>query len=264
MQRIICFFLLLPLLLFSYSDSDMDGVEDSDDSCPGTLFSELVDATGCPTLSLVSPHHYDLIAGLSYAQYNQYTLQESDTLNLSVQADYFYKRFSAQITLSSYSYEDETALNDTTIGVFYNVSLLHSLDVKLGTSIILPTYKTGYDNEATDYALSSQLIYSFKESSLFMGYAHTIVNDKDTDTLSYQDSNAFNLGYGHFFTSKLYASTAYAYSDSIYSDIESIQNISAYLYYPLYDSLFMTVTYAYGLTESTNEHFASLRLGIFY
>jgi hypothetical protein len=242
----------------------MDGVEDRDDRCPGTLFSDLVDATGCPTLSLASPHHYDLIAGLSYAQYNQYTLQESDTLNFSLQGDYFYKRFSAQINLSSYSYENETALNDTTIGFFYNFSLLHSLDFKLGTSIILPTYRTGYDNEATDYALNSQLIYSFEESSLFMGYAHTLVNDKDTDTLSYQNINAFSLGYGYFFTSKLYASAAYAYSDSIYSDVESIQNISAYMYYPLNDTLFMTLTYAYGLSDSANDHFASLRLGVFY
>lgn len=264
MQERLYALLLLPLLLFAYSDSDMDGVEDSYDNCPGTLFSELVDAQGCTIRSLESPHHFNLIGGLSYGQRDQYTLQESDSLSSSLQLDYYYKRFSVQLVLSTYSFEEESGLNDTTLGLFYGFSLLNNLNLRLGAAVILPTYETGLNNEATDYTGSAELIYSFDDNTLFTGISHTLVKDKDVETIAYKDSNAFSFGYGHYFSSKFYASGAYYYSDGIYVDVESIQNTSAYMYYAIDNNLFTTFTYSYGLTDTANEHFVELRLGYYY
>jgi len=264
MYYLFWFFLILHVSLFAYSDMDLDGVEDTYDSCPDTLFSDLVDERGCPIHSLVSPHHFDIITGLSYGQHDEYTLQESDALSLSLQADYYYKDFSAQLSVSTYSFEDESALNDTTLSIFYKFSLLQTLSLRLGSTIILPTYETGLNNEATDYAGSAELIYTFEDNTLFSGFSHTFVNDTDVETIIYQDTNAFSFGYGHYFSSKFYASVAYYYADSIYRDIESIQSTSAYMYYAIDDNIFTTFTYSYGLSDSANDHYAGLRIGYYY
>ena len=264
MHHLLWFFLILHVSLFAYSDMDLDGVEDAYDSCPDTLFSDLVDETGCTIHSLVSPHHFDIITGLSYGQHDEYTLQESDALSLSLQADYYYKNFSAQISLSTYSLEEESGLNDTTLSIFYKFPLLHTLSLRLGSTIILPTYETGLNNEATDYAGSAELIYTFEDHTLFSGFSHTFVNDTDTDDIVYQDVNAFSFGYGHYFSSKMYASVAYYYAESIYLDVVSIQSTSAYMYYAFTDNVFSTFAYSYGLSDSANDHYAALRVGYYY
>jgi hypothetical protein len=264
MYSLFWFFLILHVSLFAYSDTDFDGVEDSYDKCPDTLFTELVNEQGCPIHSLVSPHHFDIITGLSYGQHDEYTLQESDALSLSLQADYYYKDFSAQLSLSTYSLEEESGLNDTTLSIFYKFPLLNTLSLRLGSTVILPTYETGLDNEATDYAGSIELIYTFEDNTLFSGFSHTFVNDTDTDDVIYQDVNAFSLGYGHYFSSNFYASIAYYYADSIYLNVVSIQSSSAYMYYAITENIFSTLTYSYGLSDSANDHYAGLRIGYYY
>ena len=262
------FLLLILLLLYgslaAYSDMDLDGAEDAYDSCQDTPFSDLVDEHGCSMRSLVSAHHFDIIAGLSYGQHDEYTLQESDALSLSLQADYYYKNFTAQISLSTYSLDEQSGLNDTTLSLSYMLSLLDTLSLRLGSTIILPTYETGLNNEATDYAGSAELIYTFEESTLFCGLSHTFVNDADVDDILYQDTNAFSVGYGHYFSSKFYMSGAYYYTDSIYRDVVSIQSSSLYIYYAFTESIFSTFSYSVGLSDSANENFASVRMGYFY
>ncbi len=257
-------FLLLHVSLSAYSDMDLDGVEDAYDKCPDTLFSDLVDEYGCTVRSLISAHHFDIIAGLSYKQHDEYTFQESDALSLLLQADYYYKNFSAQLALSSYSFDEESGLNDTTLTLSYKFSLLQALSLRLATTLIFPTYETGLDNEAIDYAGAGELIYIFEENTLFCGFSHTFVNDSDVDEIRYQDSNALSFGYGHYFSSKFYTSMAYYYSESIYKDIVSIQNASAYMYYSFTEHIFSTLGYSYGLSDSANDHYVGLRVGYYY
>ncbi|MEA3522966.1 MAG: DUF3187 domain-containing protein [Campylobacterota bacterium] len=242
----------------------MDGVEDAYDICPNTSFSELVDAKGCSVHSLVSLHHYDIIAGLSYGQRDQYTLQENDSYTASLQLDYYYKNFNLQLNLSTYGFEEERGMNDTILGAFYQYSLTQNFSLRLGASLILPTYETGLNNEATDYAGSSELIYTLDKHSFFGGFSHTFVNDKDVDDIIYNDTNSFSLGYAHYFSSQFYASGAYYYSDSIYQNIASIENASAYMYYGIDEHLFITFSYALGLSDSANDHYIGLRFGVYY
>ena len=53
MKKTIFSFLLIPFVLqANFLDDDMDGVENSFDKCPNTLFSDIVDKYGCAKKSL--------------------------------------------------------------------------------------------------------------------------------------------------------------------------------------------------------------------
>ena len=74
--------LLLPLLLSGCLfaiDSDMDGVDDAQDQCMNTPFSDLVNAKGCTIYSLQSDVNYDIIVGSGYSQINYASQEKADT-----------------------------------------------------------------------------------------------------------------------------------------------------------------------------------------
>ncbi|NOZ89733.1 MAG: hypothetical protein GXO60_00445, partial [Epsilonproteobacteria bacterium] len=54
-KNIVWIFLLVPLLLFAYIDSDLDGVSDEHDLCPNTPITDIVDINGCTIEKLVIP-----------------------------------------------------------------------------------------------------------------------------------------------------------------------------------------------------------------
>ena len=66
--------------LMAFTDSDLDGVEDAKDKCPNTPFMDIVDLNGCTKKSLISQHHFDIIAGLGYSAADYNSLNRSDTL----------------------------------------------------------------------------------------------------------------------------------------------------------------------------------------
>ena len=79
-------FLLLSLTigLLAYSDSDLDGVDDKIDLCPNTPFSDLIDINGCSIKSLVSPHRFDVIYGISNSK-----IESVKTTSHNLQLDYY-------------------------------------------------------------------------------------------------------------------------------------------------------------------------------
>ncbi len=255
--------------LFAYSDSDMDGVDDSRDKCPNTPLTDLVDINGCTKKSLVSPHHFDIIIGANYAGSNYASLNQTDTYSSSLQVDYYYKNFSLQASTSYYKTDgdgySETGMNDSFVGASYQFKPTKELSLRIGAGALLPTYDTSLNNNNTDYTASLNVSYTLGKVNLFGGYIYTMINDDDiAGTVAYQNTNAFSGGLGYYVTNKLYLSGAYNTSDSIYTGVEKIRTVSAYGYYSISQHWFSTFSYAYGLSDSASDNAASIKLGYYF
>lgn len=268
-MRIFLLSLLLLSSLYAYNDADFDGVDDSVDICPNTPILDLVDINGCSFEALESKHHFDLVIGQSYSQLDYVTNEKTDTYTTSLQVDYFYENFSLQASSSYYNSSSQTTnnsgLNDSVLAGYYLFSLSDNFNLRLGAGLILPTYDTDLNNNNTDYLGSINASYSMDEVSLFAGYNYTMVNDDDiADVVSYQDSNAYSLGIGYHLTSKYYLSTSYYQAQSVYQNVDDIKNVSIYNFYSINTHWFTTLSYAYGLSDTTSDHFASVRLGYYF
>lgn len=269
--------LLLYTTLFSYIDSDFDGVDDAVDRCPNTPFMELVDINGCTTMSLISPHNFDIIIGTSYSDSDYQTLNQIDTTSSSLQVDYYYKKFSLQVSTSYFKtkgsgYQD-SGLYDSFLGASYQFELLKELSLRVGTGIIIPTYKTSLNNNKMDYVGTLNFSYTLSSFNIFGGYSYTMINDDDitiiynsntVQNIKYQNTNAFNAGIGYYFTNSFYANISFNSSSSVYATSEDIQTSSVYLYYTVDEHWFSTFSYAKGISASASKNYASLRFGYFF
>jgi hypothetical protein len=287
MLRLPLSLMLCSLSLLAFNDADLDGVEDSLDQCPGTSFTELVDISGCTIKTLENPHHFDIIMGGSYSQISP--IQEvTDTYTASLQADYYYKNFSLQASTAFYDSESSAVssngMTDSFIGAYYQFRPIDALSLRLGGGAILPTYASDFNNNNMDYTVSASLSYLFNNFNFFGSYSYTMINDDDFNYLEvdgvnqtnvyYQNTNAYNIGLGYYPTSKLYTSIAYNSSDSIYSKFiststgtttqDSLDTVSAYLFYTIDKHWFTTASYAYGLTDTASDHYFNIRLGYYF
>ena len=264
--------MFLTLNVFAYSDADLDGVDDDMDQCPNTLMTDLVDMSGCSIKSLVSLHHYDIIMGGNFSQTDYNTNEKTDTFTTTAQVDYYYKDFSLQASSSYYNADsdryNDNGMNDSIVAAYYQFRLDNSLLIHAGIGVILPTYDTDFNNNNTDYMASISVSYNVNNISLFGGYAHTKVNDDDVLTsdiiITYQDTNAYNVGMGYYVNSKLYASLSYNTVDSIYEEVDKIETASIYTYYGIDEHWFGMFSYAYGISDSASDNFFSLRLGYYF
>jgi len=263
--------------LFAYSDFDMDGVEDKDDRCPNTPFMELVDINGCTTEYLISPHHFDLIVGVDYADSDYLTLNKTNTISSTLQIDYYYNNFSLQLSSAYYSTDgdnySDSGIYDTFIGGAYQFSLVNSLLLRVGIGAILPTYKSIYDNNNIDYTASLNLSYNIDKINLFGGYSYTIIGDDDLYLVDennnsveviYNNTSAFSIGAGYYMNNKVYISGSYNCSNSIYDGVEDIKTASLYGYYSFSENWFSTLSYAYGISDSASQNYVSLKVGYYY
>jgi len=268
--------ILLSLLfissLFAYVDSDFDGVEDIYDKCPNSSALDIVDITGCSPKAKkakVQAHHYDVVIGTSYSQIDYNTNEKTDTYTNSFQVDYFYKNFSYQLSTSYYSAQSATTenkgLNDTVLAAYYLLKPSDKLNIRFGGGVILPTYSTDLNNNNLDVLASINLSYSLDQITLFTGVNYNIINDDDVaGVVSYQNSAAFSFGAGHHLNNKIYLSSSYYQASSVYTGFDDIKNISAYGFYSINNNWFTTLNYAYGLSDTTSDHSASLRLGYYF
>lgn len=270
MTKILLVLLTISLSVFAYSDYDMDGVDDKTDQCPNTPFSDLVNTKGCSIKSLESPHHFDIIFGINYSQTSYQTLEDADTLSQSLQIDYYYKDFSLQASSSYYNSQSATynnsGTNDSFLGAYYKLNPSNKLTLRLGAGAIIPTYKSDLNNNNTDFTASANLSYMLKNANLFGGYSYTVINDDDipAQSVAYQNTNSYNFGLGFYPSSKVYISGAYNSSDSIYKDVDMINTVSINVFYNIDANWFTTVNYAYGLSNTASDNYASLRVGYYF
>jgi len=272
-KSLFLFSLLIGSSLCAYIDSDFDGVEDTIDRCPNTPFSELVDITGCTTKTLDSPHHFDIIAGVSYSDSDYLTLNKTDTLSSSLQFDYYYKQFSLQLSSSYFTTEgdgySDKDFYDTFLGAAYQFYPLDALTVRVGLALLLPTYETAFKNNNTDYLASFNASYNISKVNIFAGYSYSVINDddillEDSEEIIYQNSAAYSVGTGYYLSSEIYTSLSYNASESIYKNVTQIQTLTLYGYYSIDAHWFTTLSYARGLSDSASKNYIALRLGYFF
>jgi hypothetical protein len=240
--------LFLPLILLAYSDSDFDGVADEHDMCPNSEMTDIVDMSGCSVEKLVlpkdNPHHFNLIVGANYLNNN--------TLNESLQVDYYYKKFTLRLQTANY---EDGGLGDSSLGVYYTFSPKHELSFKIGALAIFPTYDTEFDNNNMDYKASLAMNYQLDTISLFGGVGYTLINDDNINSstykITYQNSQSYYFGFGSYFISKLYSSLIYSSSSSIYKGGDTLSNLSFYNYYNIDKKWFTSFGYSQGLTDSS-------------
>ncbi|MFA6189319.1 MAG: transporter [Sulfuricurvum sp.] len=265
MYKFLVFLLIVPAL-FANVDTDMDGVDDIVDQCPGTLITDLVDIKGCGIESLVSPHHYDIIVGASYSQMNSNSNAKTDTYTKSLSADYYYKNYSAQISTSHSTSKsaslNDNGLGDTTLAAGYIFNIQPNLSGRVGAGIVLPTYKSTLNNNNTDYIASLNLTYTMDKINLFAGYNFTMTNDDDIpNTVVYQNAHGMSAGVGYSVNEKLYVNGSYSRADSTSKNTEDTESISMMGSYSLDQHWFTSASYAYGLSDSTSDHYLSANLG---
>lgn len=264
--------LFIATSLFAYVDSDMDGVEDSVDRCPNTPITDLVDAKGCSKESLVSENHFDIVIGASFGQTNYALTPNTDTYATTAQVDYYYKDFSLQAstsysstTSSGYS---ESGMNDSVVAASYMLHPANDLSIRLGVGAILPTYDSDLNNNNTDYTASMNISRNIGNATIFAGYSYTMINDTDvvnaTDTVYYQDTNAYTVGAGYNFTPKLYANLSYFQANSIYKGVQDLKSVSTYIFYSIDTNWFFNLSYTRGLSDSTSDNYGSIGLGYYF
>jgi hypothetical protein len=243
-------------VLFAYVDSDMDGVEDKHDSCPNTLMTDLVDLSGCVIESLVSPHHFSVMAGASYAndEANTYTFS-------SIELDYYYKKFSLQLSTSYYDLKSDTlnqeGMNDTYLNFYYKFKPSKNFSLTLGTGLALPSYD-GVNNKI-DYGTSIYGRYRVDKWSFSTGGGYTLIGDTNASNRLF-----YNVSTGYSWNSKVYSSIGYYVSESIYDGVGDFESLSLYNYYSINKNWFTTVSFTQGLNDVSLDNSMGVKVGYYW
>lgn len=252
---------------YAYVDSDFDGVEDAYDLCPQTPLSDLVDADGCMIKSTGNKISYDLVLGMGYSQINYASQEPSDTLSSSLQADIYTGKWWFQLVASHYKSDDgvesKSGLEDTSMALMYRFSTTEKLSITTGVGLILPTYESTYNNEATDYTASVDLNYLLNSKfSLFLGSNYTWVNDRDVTVEKYQNSSGFYAGLKYVQPSEKSAlSAAYYQNESIYASTQTIKYLSLGYAYMINSHWNIGGHYGHGLSDSASDKSISAYVG---
>jgi len=263
MRKIVILLLFLSISLIAYSDMDLDGVEDSEDKCPNTPLSDLVDLNGCTIESLISNHHFNISIGEIYTKDS-----DSKVYTSSVRFNYFYKD-SFSLTLSSSSYNrkdngiDSNGLNDTYLFGFYSIKPIKNLRIKSGVGISFPTYDSR--GNRLDYSFSSYFTYAIDRLSIIGGAGYRVVRDRDLDGyLEHQNSFSYNIGFGYYLLDSFYSSLSYSNSNSIYKDYSDIESISIYNYFKIDKNWFLNLSYTRGLNSMAVDSSLGVRVGYYW
>lgn len=270
MYRLVLTLLCLTTASYAYIDSDFDGVEDEYDLCPQTPLSDLVDRDGCVIKSAGSKISFDLIAGFGYSQINYAAQEASDTLSTSLQADIYAGNLWFQGIASHFQSDNgidsESGLEDTSMNLMYRFTPTEKLTVTTGIGLILPTYKSTYNNEATDYTASIDLHYALNNRfSLFAGTNYTWVNDRDVPEEKYQNTSGFHTGIEYTQSNgKSSLSAAYYQNESIYASTETIKYLNLGYAYTITPHWNVGGNYGHGLSDSASDQSISGYIGYLF
>ena len=260
MQRLLIFIFILPITLLAYSDSDLDGVDDSLDQCRSTPLTELVDLKGCTIKNLVSNHHFEVSLGESYAQEGNLSFNFSQ-----VQLAYYNKAFSLSLSGSYYDIESsdysDSGLNDVYLDTYYQMKPMDRLRVQFGVGVVFPTYDS--NDNATDYRASMQSSYKLDKLSLFASLGATLLGDS-SETIAFQNTYFYTLGFGYYLSNNFYSSLSYSDATSIYASSSDIQTLSYYGYYKIDNHWFSSIRYAYGLSDNALDNTVGIKIGYYW
>ncbi len=257
--------------LFAYTDSDMDGVDDTIDKCPHTPLSDLVNVRGCTITKLEYDFNFDIVYGINYADSNEQLANNLDIPAASLRLDYYYKNFSIQASTSYYLAIDEdnnatTGFYDTYLSVAYQLKPRSDILFNVGLGVALPTYESQTTKNRVDYKTYGTVSYMKKGGTIFAGYSYTITNDEfvEASDFKYQNTASFNVGVGYSVTDRLYLSAAYNNADSIYTGVQNLETASLYGYYNINERRFFIFSYGHGLSDSANPNSFTALMGYYF
>lgn len=244
------FLLLLTLtsLSFAFKDSDLDGVEDSKDRCPGTPILVLVDKYGCP---IEKPKgRFYLRVGTNFIS-NGTERRASFITSVA----YYYSRLYLSATTRYYFYSKlyNSGMGDTTLYGSYRIPF-ENLYVIPGIRIRIPTGEEPFTDGDVHLTPSAILDLFFDSFDLFLYTSYTFRSlGKNTYALS--------VGGGYDITRKTYVSLSYDTTQSTVGG-ENLSYITFFLLRDITRSLYTTFSYSYGLNERAVDHSLTVRLGI--
>lgn len=266
MHKVVLIILLIATLAYSYEDSDLDGVEDMFDKCPQTSFSELVDLNGCSIKKIDNGINFNIIFGVGYSQINYSSQERSNTVTTSLQSDMYIGNWSLELYTSRYysniNNQVKNGMDDTLFNLFYMYALSEKISLDFGVGIVLPTYKSGYENEKTDYSVLLDFkYYSDFSTYLFGNYGYTWINDSDIAYIKYENVSNFSIGAGYMFDLKNMLSLSYGYSETIYKNTKEAQILRLSYSNSIDSHWFVYADYDYGLNDWASDNSFLFRIG---
>ena len=253
---------LLSHTLWSYEDSDIDGVDDTIDLCPDTAFDKLVDENGCPS---------------EKSYWGDFTLQIGSDIsidednnqinNYSFLGSYGYKMWNFSFSNSqqtSYDNKNNRSINGGDLYLTLGYQLNHNkfqTNISLGTKIATANRDIGTGEN--DYFSSIEINYLINEQFMIhtqLGYSVT----GDSSAINYQNSWTSSFGLGSLFTSQWYSTLSYDFAQSIYRDSPNYQALSWLNSYSFLEDYFINIDYSHGLDKLSYPHTFSLQLGVIF
>ncbi|MHC3993323.1 hypothetical protein ACXWTF_00680 [Thiomicrolovo sp. ZZH C-3] len=247
-------------------DSDLDGVPDTLDKCPGTAFDMTVGADGCApdTGSTVS---FLAGIGMGYATGKYGGTETVDSLSTDAMAALYAGDFYVTGIVSYYHYgtadptvadSKDGGLSDTFLGAGYAFGLTENLFLTPGVHLKLATAEEGTGTGENDWGGSLVGLYRFSALDIFAQYGYTVTGD--SATTEYPDIAFGSAGVTFYSTPASSLSFSYDYSESYIQGTPDLRSLSVLGIFPLYDTLSLKVNYSLGLSDSASDHAAGVML----
>ncbi|WP_345985602.1 hypothetical protein WCX49_00355 [Sulfurimonas sp. HSL-1656] len=247
-------------------DSDLDGVPDTLDRCPGTAFDMTVGADGC------APDEGTAVTflagiGMSYATGKYGGTESVDSLSTDAMAALYIGDFYVTGIVSYYHYgtadptvadSEDGGLSDTFLGAGYAFGITENLFVTPGVHLKLATAETGTGTGENDWGGSVVGLYRFAALDVFAQYGYTVTGD--SSTTEYPDIAFGSAGVTFYPTPTSSLSFSYDYSESYIPESPDLSSVSVLGIFPLYDTLSLKVNYSLGLSDSASDHAAGIMI----
>jgi hypothetical protein len=238
-------------------DDDMDGIENSQDLCPNSKITDIVDESGCSVEKLFykKEHHFDISFGLGYTEFDSNSSQSAQSLNLSY---YYGENLAINFYTSNYDLDSgESGIDDSTLDINYIKEYANSYHYTIGGGLYLPTFDI--KGNEVDYFLKAKLSLQREDFSFSLYFQHTFMNDSFT-----KDTNTITISSGVNIDDSLFTSLSYTIQDSIYIDEDRLKSITLYGNYYINNSFFINSSLSIGLNDYSVDKSYQISLGYSY
>jgi hypothetical protein len=228
----------------AFTDSDLDGVDDSVDECPDTPFDQLVGKNGCPIDKEKGQIVLKIGGGLT---------KDSNYKNIlaSFSVGYSYKDWYFSILSNYYLYDsfvDGNGFGDTYIYGSYSLDF-YPLFITAGLTVGVPTGDKNLGTGTTNLTPSFTVDYIIQDFDIFLSYGF-VFRGNNSDP-----SYTVSIGNGYQFDT-------FYLSGSFDFDSENGRYLSFYGIKDITDKYFFTINYSYGLNKNATKHFLSFYIGV--
>jgi len=235
---------------YTYSDYDVDGVEDSIDECPHTPFDILVDKRGCEE---GKPYR-----GALTFQAGIISASGSKTENITnVQLYLNYRYHDWDIALSTFNDIQNTIENLPNtyyVSTGYRFTLLDKVQSKLSIGAKQTTRQN-------DYYINTNLDYSISaKQNIFLFYSYTVAEDSSDET--YDNFHTLSLGTGLLLADNWYSVLSYDFSGASLEKTKDYRAVSWSNTVMLSSLYYLLATYSYGLNVAASDHAFSIQFGV--